>query len=267
MPFMPKVNQANREILQLMSKRIDVFTLFPDVMRPYLEASIVGRARESSLLDVQLHNIRDYALDRHHTTDDEPYGGGGGMVMMPGPIFAAVEDVLGQAAGETPILLLTPQGRPFDQAVASELAQHDRLALICGRYEGVDERVRDHLATDEISIGDYVLTGGELPALVIVDTVVRLIPGALGDNEATANDSHATGLLEGPHYTRPAEYRGWTVPEVLKSGDHAKVASWRRQESLRRTFRRRPDLLETANLSTQDRDFLDQLATEDESSY
>jgi tRNA (guanine37-N1)-methyltransferase len=247
-----------------MSKRVDVFTLFPDVMRPYLESSIVGRASESGLLDVQLHNIRDYTVDRHRTTDDEPYGGGGGMVMTPEPIFAAVENVLGQAIGEIPILLLTPQGRTFDQTVASELAQHNRLALICGRYEGVDERVRNHLATDELSIGDYVLTGGELPALVVVDAVVRLIHGALGDDTATANDSHATGLLEGPHYTRPDEYRGWAVPELLKSGDHAKIATWRRQESLRRTFHRRPDLLKTAVLSAVDRDFLDRIAAEDE---
>jgi tRNA (guanine37-N1)-methyltransferase len=186
------------------------------------------------------------------------------MVMTPEPIFAAVEHVLGQAIGEIPILLLTPQGRTFDQTVASELAQHNRLALICGRYEGVDERVRDHLVTDELSIGDYVLTGGELPALVVVDAVVRLIHGALGDDTATANDSHATGLLEGPHYTRPDEFRGWAVPELLKSGDHAKIATWRRQESLRRTFRRRPDLLETAVLSALDRDFLDRIAAEDE---
>ena len=246
-----------------MSKRIDVFTLFPDVMRPYLEASIVGKASDSGLIDIRLHNIRDYAEDRHRTTDDEPYGGGGGMVLVPGPIFAAVEEILGQVAGETPILLLTPQGRVFDQSVASELARHERLALICGRYEGVDERVRQHLITDELSIGDHVLTGGELPALVVIDTVVRLIPGVLGHDLATANDSHATGLLEGPHYTRPADYRGWQVPEILRSGDHAKVAAWRRQESLRRTFYRRPDLLETAGLSQEDRDFLDRLAAED----
>ncbi|MFQ5922164.1 MAG: tRNA (guanosine(37)-N1)-methyltransferase TrmD [Anaerolineales bacterium] len=244
--------------------KIEVFTLFPEVMVPYLSASIVGKAQESGLLDVRLHNIRDYAKDRHRTTDDEPYGGGGGMVMIPGPIFAAVEDVLGQAVGRMPILLLTPQGRIFDQSVASELAEHDRLVLICGRYEGVDERVREHLVTDELSIGDYVLTGGELPALVVVDTVVRLIPGVLGHDLATANDSHATGLLEGPHYTRPAEFRGWAVPEVLTSGDHAKVAAWRRQESLRRTFYRRPDLLGTASLSAADREFLDRLAAEDE---
>jgi tRNA (guanine37-N1)-methyltransferase len=249
-----------------MSKRIDLFSLFPDVMRPYLEASIVGKAKDSGLIDVQLHDIRDYAKDRHRTTDDEPYGGGGGMVMLPGPIFAAVENVLGQAVEETPVLLLTPQGRTFDQSVASELAEHDRLALICGRYEGVDERVREHLATDEISIGDYVLTGGELPALVIVDTIARMIPGALGNDLACANDSYASGLLEGPHYTRPSEFRGWTVPEILKSGDHARVAAWRRQESLRRTFHRRPDLLEAAILSDADRDFLDRLAAEEAAS-
>jgi tRNA (guanine37-N1)-methyltransferase len=231
--------------------KIEVFTLFPEVMRPYLSASILGKAQEAGLVEIGLHNIRDYALDRHSTTDDEPYGGGGGMVMKPEPLFAAVETVLGEQLGETRVVLLTPQGRVFKHAIAQELASLRRIALISGRYEGVDERVREHLADDEISIGDYVLTGGELPALVVIDAVVRLLPGALGDEAASTQDSHSEGLLEGPHYTRPAEYRGWKVPEVLRSGDHAKIAAWRRQQSHRRTVERRPDLLEQANLSPE----------------
>lgn len=232
--------------------KIEVFTLFPDVMAPYLSASILGKAQEAGLVEIGLHNIRDYALDRHSTTDDEPYGGGGGMVMKPEPLFAAVETVLGEQLGETRVVLLTPQGRVFKQAIAQELASLRRIALISGRYEGVDERVREHLADDEISIGDYVLTGGELPALVVIDAVVRFLPGVLGDEAASTQDSHSEGLLEGPHYTRPAEYRGWKVPEVLRSGDHAKIAAWRRQQSVRRTKERRPDLLEQANLSPEE---------------
>lgn len=236
--------------------RFDVFTLLPEVMHAYLGASVLGKAQEAGLLEVYLHNIRDYALDRHHTTDDEPYGGGGGMVMKPEPIFTAVESVLGEAINTTPILLLTPQGRVFRQEVAHELAVYERLALICGRYEGVDERVRQYLATDEISVGDYVLTGGELPALVVIDTIARLQSGVLGDDEATEKDSYSSGLLEHPHYTRPASFRGWDVPEVLLSGDHARIAAWRREQSLRRTLNRRPDLLESAELDKADRSLL-----------
>ena len=231
--------------------KIEVFTLFPEVMTPYLSTSILAKAQEAGLVEIGVHNIRDYALDRHSTTDDEPYGGGGGMVMKPEPLFAAVETVLGEQLGETRVVLLTPQGRVFKHAIAQELASLRRIALISGRYEGVDERVREHLADDEISIGDYVLTGGELPALVVIDAVVRLLPGVLGDEAASTQDSHSEGLLEGPHYTRPAEYRGWKVPEVLRSGDHAKIAAWRRQQSVRRTKERRPDLLEQANLSPE----------------
>lgn len=243
--------------------RFDVFTLFPEIFEPYLEASIMKRARQRGLVQIDLHNIRDWAVDRHHTTDDLPYGGGGGMVMKPEPVFSAVEAVLGIPPC-CPLILLTPQGRLFTQQIAQEWAHigsNDmgddvRLALLCARYEGIDERVREYLVTDEISIGDYVLTGGELAALVIIDAVTRLIPGALGDPMGALHDSHAFGLLEYPHYTRPPEYRGWHVPEVLLSGDHARIARWRREQSLLRTWKRRPDLLSKASLTDSDREFL-----------
>jgi len=243
--------------------RFDVFTLFPEVVRSYFEASVVGKAQQAALLEIQVHNIRDYTHDRHHTTDDVPYGGGGGMVMKPEPIFAAVESVLGDSLGLVPILLLTPQGKRFTHDMAQDLAGHPRLVLLCGRYEGVDERVRLHLATEEISIGDYVLTGGELPSMVVIDAVARLIPGVLGDVEAAARDSHAGGLLEHPHFTRPAEFRGWRVPDVLLSGDHARIAAWRREQSLRRTRDRRPDLIRGAALSEAEREMLDRISEDD----
>jgi tRNA (guanine37-N1)-methyltransferase len=238
----------------------EIFTLFPEVFEPYLGTSILQRARQNGLVQVNLYNIRDWTTDKHHITDDMPYGGGGGMVMKPEPIFAAVEEVLG-APPRCPLILLTPQGRVFNQAVAYDLAfgglprpgEPRRLGLLCGRYEGVDERVRQHLVTDEISIGDYVITGGELAALVVVDAVTRWIPGVLGDPDGVVDDSHASGLLEYPHYTRPPEFRGWQVPEVLLSGDHGRVDRWRRELSLYRTWKRRPDLLEKAALSEADR--------------
>jgi tRNA (guanine37-N1)-methyltransferase len=239
--------------------RFDVFTLMPEVFPAYLESSILQRAQERGLIEIRVHNIRDYTHDRHHTTDDIPYGGGGGMVMKPEPVFEAVETVLGFQAPNPPafpIILLTPQGRVFSQAVAQSLTEQDRIALICGRYEGVDERIRTGLATDEISIGDYVVTGGELPGLVLIDAVTRLLPGALGDPTGAMDDSHATGLLEYPHYTRPPEFRGETVPEVLLSGDHARIERWRREQSLLRTLKRRPDLLAAADLSQADREFI-----------
>ena len=245
--------------------RFDVFSLFPAALKPYFEISILQRAIDNGLLDIYLHDIRAWTTTRHHVTDDTPYGGGGGMVMKPEPIFAAVEAVLADALSPyPPVILMTPQGRPFTQSVARELAQHERLALICGRYEGVDERVREFLVTDEISIGDYVLTGGELPALVVMDAVTRLLPGVLGDPGATLDDSHSDGLLEYPHYTRPPNFRGHAVPEVLLSGHHAQVERWRREASLRRTVQRRPDLLARANLSESDREFLARLARQGE---
>ncbi len=223
--------------------RFDIFTLFPESLLSYLNASILKKAAQRGLLEVRLHNIRHWAVDRHRMTDDLPYGGGGGMVMKPEPIFSAVEGVLGKPPA-CPVALLTPQGRLFTQKVAAELAAYPRLALLCGHYEGVDERVREHLVTDEISIGDYVLTGGELAALVVVDAVARLLPGVLGDPQGAQQDSHATGLLEHPHYTRPPEFRGWRVPDVLLSGDHARIARWRQEQSLARTRARRPEMLE-----------------------
>lgn len=240
--------------------QFEVFTLLPEVFPSYLETSIIKRARERGLVKFNIHNIRDYTHDRHHTTDDMPYGGGGGMVMKPEPVFEAVESVLGLASSPTPpelesnipIILLTPQGRVFNQTIATELSQHPRIALLCGRYEGLDERIREHLVTDEISIGDYVLTGGELPALILIDAVTRLLPDVLGDPTGAEDDSHAMGLLEYPHYTRPPEFRGWKVPDVLLSGDHGKIEKWRREQALERTFRKRPDMLEKAELTKED---------------
>lgn len=249
----------------------EVFTLFPEVFAPYLDISILQRARQRGLVEVRLHNIRDWTTDRHHITDDEPYGGGGGMVMKPEPIFAAVESVLGTPL-PCPLILLTPQGRLFNPAVAQELAaldgdarlqdQEARLGLLCGRYEGIDERVRQYLVTDEISIGDYVITGGELAAMVVIDAVTRFLPGALGDPDGAWDDSHASGLLEYPHYTRPPEFRGWKAPEILLSGDHGKIARWRREQSLIRTLQRRPDLLDSAPLTEMDRKFLKNMVQE-----
>ena len=244
--------------------RFDIFTILPEIFPPYLESSMLLRARQRGLIDVHVHNIRDYTHDKHHTTDDTPYGGGGGMVMKPEPIFEAVESVLGFDSVQTslppvPVILLTPQGRVFNQRVAEELSRHERIALLCGRYEGVDERIREHLVTDEISVGDYVLTGGELPALVMIDAISRLIPGVLGDPDGAQDDSHSMGLLEYPHYTRPPEFRGWGVPEVLLSGDHGKIERWRREKALFRTFNKRPDMLEKAELKAVDKKFLEDL--------
>jgi tRNA (guanine37-N1)-methyltransferase len=244
--------------------QFEVFTLLPEVFPPYLESSILQRARQRGSIEVRVHNIRDYTKDRHHTTDDTPYGGGGGMVMKPEPVFEAVESVLGISSIHAqptpfPIILLTPQGRVFTQRVAEEFSRYERVALLCGRYEGVDERIREHLVTDEISVGDYVLTGGELPALLVIDAVSRLLPGVLGDPTGAEDDSHSMGLLEYPHYTRPPEFRGWKVPEVLLSGDHAKIEAWRREQALQRTFKKRPDMLEKAELSEKDKKFVEGL--------
>ena len=225
----------------------DIFTLFPDMFQGPFAESMLKRAQERGLLSIALHNIRDATSDKHHVVDDYPYGGGVGMVMKPEPIFTAVEAVYQGG----PIILLSPQGRLFNQQIARTLAQESRVTLLCGHYEGVDERVCRHLATDELSIGDYVLTGGELAAMVVVDAVSRLIPGVLGADASIQEESHSENLLEYPQYTRPPEFRGWRVPDILLSGHHAQIARWRRKESLRRTREQRPDLFAKLDVSSK----------------
>jgi len=237
----------------------DIFTLFPGMFAGPLTESILKRAQERGLLSIALHNIRDATTDRHHVVDDYPYGGGAGMVMKPEPIFTAVEAVYEGG----PIVLLTPQGRLFTQKIAQELALEPRITLLCGHYEGIDERVREHLVTDELSIGDYVLTGGELAAMIVVDAVGRLLPGVLA-GESTQEESHTSGLLEYPQYTRPPEFRGWKVPDVLLSGHHEQIAQWRRKESLRLTRKTRPDLFTKVDVSSKvDMRLLRELEEED----
>lgn len=241
----------------------DVFTIFPGMFVGPLDQSIVGRAVRAGLMSWQVHNIRDYATDKHHLTDDIPYGGGGGMVMKVEPVVRAVEAVMpDRHEADAEVVLLTPQGELLTQPLARQLSRKRHIGLICGRYEGVDERVRSLVVTQEISIGDYVLSGGELAAMVLIDIITRLIPGALGDPGATFEESHAEGLLEYPQYTRPAEFAGLAVPEVLLSGNHAQIVRWRRQQSLRRTLRRRPELLDRARLSDLDREDLRQMRSE-----
>ena len=249
--------------------RIDILTLFPQMFQSLTSPGIFKRAIERGLVKVNIHNIRDYTHDKHHVVDDYTYGGGAGMVLKPEPIFEAVEAVKsdiyleervdGSSPEALPVILLTPQGRLFSQQIALELSRYERMILICGHYEGVDERVRQHLVTDEISIGDYVLTGGELAAMVVVDAVVRLLPGGLGSEVSAQEDSHAAGLLEYPQYTRPAVFRGWAVPEVLLSGNHAEVGRWRREQAIQRTLERRPELLDKAILSSEERELVDRL--------
>lgn len=237
--------------------RFDVLTLFPEMFDGPMTESILKRAQESELVYIERHDIRDYATDKHRITDEPPAGGGGGMVMKVEPIVQAVEALAAPPA--TPVILMTPQGRVFNQSIARELVQHERLVLVCGRYEGVDERVRALVITDEISIGDYVLTGGELAAMVMIDAIARLVPGVLGARWGAEEDSHATGLLEHPHYTRPATFRGHSIPAVLTSGNHQAVARWRRFESLRRTWQRRPDMLQHIQLSPEEQAFIAEL--------
>ena len=241
--------------------RFHVLTIFPGMFVSPFAEGIIGRAQKQGLIEISVRDIREEAQDRHRTVDDYPFGGGPGMVMKPGPLFEAVESVRasGSLDQDAPVVLLSPQGRTLTQSGVEELAGHQDLVLICGRYEGVDERVRLHLATDEISIGDYVLGGGELAAMVIIDAVSRLVEGVVGSVESTRGDSFTTGLIQHPQYTRPAEFRDWAVPEVLLSGDHGQIARWRRQESLRKTFLRRPDLLESAQLSDEDLGFIESL--------
>ena len=245
--------------------KFDMLTLFPEMFAGPLDASILKRAQERGLVEIGVTDIRDFATERHRIADDYSYGGGVGMVMKPGPIFTAAESVQcpKERGCRERTILLTPQGRLLDQALLGEFANEEHLILICGHYEGVDERVRQHLATDEVSIGDYVLTGGELPAMVVIDAVARLLPGALGAEDGAEADSFAEGLLEHPQYTRPAEFRGWRVPEVLLSGHHEQIRRWHRKESLRRTRRLRPDLLAKAELSDEDRELLAEIEEED----
>ena len=235
--------------------RVDILTLFPGMFDGPFSQGVIGRAIARGVLHIERHDIRQFATDRHRSVDDYPYGGGPGMVMMPGPIFDAVESLALPA--DVPVILMTPQGRLLTQDVAAELAARRRLVLICGHYEGVDERVRENLVSDEISIGDYVLSGGEIPAMAVTDAVARLLPGAI-DAASGCEESHVAGLLEYPQYTRPATYRRWTVPSVLLSGHHAEVDRWRRRLQLRRTFERRPDLLERAELSSGEREMVQQ---------
>lgn len=276
--------------------RIDVLTLFPEMCEGVFSTSILGKAREKGIVSLNAVNFRDYSGNKHNSVDDTPYGGGGGMVLKPDPIFAAVEHVLaasgnlelsgseGEQVGEADnvhiphgngesavvngestaqaqprIILMCPQGRAYNQQIAEELAREEHLIFICGHYEGYDERIREHLVTDELSIGDYVLTGGELPALTVIDSIVRLQPGALGNETSAVTDSFSTGLLEYPHYTRPAEFRGWKVPDILLSGHHANIEVWRREQALQRTLKRRPDLLETVELTAKDKATLKRL--------
>ncbi|MNO47592.1 tRNA (guanine-N(1)-)-methyltransferase [compost metagenome] len=281
--------------------RIDVLTLFPEMCEGVFSTSILGKAREKGIVSLNTVNFRDFSGNKHNSVDDTPYGGGGGMVLKPDPIFAAVEHVLaasgklerprlaGEQADEADyvdktygdgalaqfsggkvtaqakprIILMCPQGQTYNQQIAEELAQEEHLIFICGHYEGYDERIREHLVTDELSIGDYVLTGGELPALTVIDSIVRLQPGALGNETSAVTDSFSTGLLEYPHYTRPAEFRGWKVPEILLSGHHANIEVWRREQALLRTLERRPDLLETAELTMKDQAALKRLRERD----
>ncbi|WP_026906098.1 tRNA (guanosine(37)-N1)-methyltransferase TrmD [Paucisalibacillus globulus] len=239
--------------------QIDILTLFPEMIESVFNTSILKKAQEKDKFQYNLINFRDYTENKHNKVDDYPYGGGAGMVLSPQPIFDAVETITKQKETTPRIVLMCPQGERYTQKKAEELAKEEHLIIICGHYEGYDERIREHLISDEISIGDYVLTGGELGAMVVVDSVVRLLPDVLGNEESAPQDSFSTGLLEHPHYTRPADFRGMKVPEVLTSGDHAKIETWRRQQSLKRTYERRKDLLENYSLTEEDKQFLNKM--------
>jgi tRNA (guanine37-N1)-methyltransferase len=241
--------------------RFDIVTIFPEIFRGVFEFGIIRRAVEAGLIEINLHDLRDYTFDRHRQVDDRPFGGGAGMVMKPEPLFRAIEAVT-HAASDRTVVMLSPQGRLLTQPVVEELAGRKQVVLICGRYEGVDERVVEQLADDEISIGDYVLSGGEIPAMVVVDAVTRLIPGALGCNESAERESFADGLLDYPHYTRPAEYRGLKVPDVLVGGHHGEIEKWRRRKAMEKTLSSRPDLLERRALSEDERRLLAEILRE-----
>ena len=241
----------------------DILSVFPEMFQSTLGSSLIKRSIQNGLVEVNLHNIRDYTRDRHRTTDDTPYGGGGGMVMKVEPVASALRTII-PAGDKTPVILLSPQGETFKQKIAEELSQYSRIVLICGHYEGMDERIRDHLVDREISIGDYVLSGGELPAMIVIDAVSRLVPGFVGNRDSVLYDSFSTGLLEGPHYTKPREYENWKVPEVLLSGHQKKIDEWRRRESLKRTLERRPDMLKQADLTEEDKRMLEELTGDPE---
>jgi tRNA (guanine37-N1)-methyltransferase len=249
--------------------RMDVLTLFPAMFEEVFAASILGKAKEKGIVSLNAVNFRDYANNKHNTVDDAPYGGGGGMVLKAEPIFAAVEALQAEEdqTRKPRIILMCPQGEPYSQRKAEELARESHLIFICGHYEGFDERIREHLVTDEISIGDYVLTGGELAAMVVIDSVSRLLPGVLGNEMSAVTDSFSTGLLEYPHYTRPAKFRDWDVPDVLISGHHINVASWRRKQSLRRTWQRRPELLSKIELSNEEKQWIKAWEQDPEAPY
>lgn len=238
--------------------RIDVLTLFPEMFTGVFNSSILGKAQTKGLVQLEAINFRQYANNKHNTVDDYPYGGGGGMVLKAEPVFTAIEELQATLEEQPRIILMCPQGERYSQKKAEELSGSKHLIFICGHYEGYDERIRQHLVTDEISVGDYVLTGGELPAMTVIDSVVRLLPGVLGNETSAVTDSYSTGLLEYPHYTRPAQFRDWKVPDELLSGHHAKIEQWRREQSLLRTLQRRPDLLETAELTAKERNWLKQ---------
>ncbi|MQF86329.1 MAG: tRNA (guanosine(37)-N1)-methyltransferase TrmD [SAR202 cluster bacterium] len=241
--------------------KIDVISIFPEMFYPVLQNGIVGKALENKLVQVVTHDLRDYASGKHKNTDDSPFGGGPGMVMKPEPLYKAITSL--NLESNIPVIALSAQGKLFDQKVAERLSQQEQIVIVCGRYEGVDERILEHYVTEEISIGDYIVSGGEIPAMLIIDSVIRLIPGALGHgDEAISDDSHTSGILQFPQYTRPAQFEGKKVPEVLLSGDHQAIANWRRTEALRRTLERRPDLLNSANLDAHDREKLRNIENE-----
>ena len=242
--------------------KFDILTIFPEMFSSPLNFSLIKKAQEKGLLNINLHDIRNWAHDKHKMTDDSPYGGGCGMVMKVEPVEKALAAIKDRET-QSQVILMTPQGRPLTQKIVTELSEKKQLIIFCGRYEGVDERISTNLVDREISIGDYILTGGELPALVLIDAVSRLIPGVLGNAQSTDNESFSHGLLEYPQYTRPAIYKGWSVPDVLISGNHAEIELWRRRESIRRTYRRRPDLLKGIDLSTEDIKILEQIKSED----
>lgn len=236
--------------------RIDVLTLFPEMFEGVFTSSILGKAQEKQLVQLNAVNFRDFSESKHGTVDDTPYGGGGGMVLKPEPIFSAVEHLIGQSTVKPRVILMCPQGEPWSQARAQQMSDEQHLIFICGHYEGYDERIREHLVTDEISIGDYVLTGGEIPAMAVIDSVVRLRPGVLGNETSAVTDSFSDGLLEYPHYTRPPEFRGWKVPDILLSGHHANIEVWREKQALYRTWKRRPELIEELVLDARQKKWI-----------